>query len=216
MQTISIKQWNNLFIYCGISAFTSYFLAAFAPLPDKVSLLFALSFGPFLMLSSIGLFFVLLALKDSISLRIAVIFNIVATSLLTLMLVVQLTAYEFHKMYMGVDRGNVSDEHLKWIFKEVNSIQLGIDVTWDIFISLGTFFFAFVLFSQPLVNKAISILGMVFSVLLLVFNLTYFPVPPDEAGSIDFGPFVAIWYLALIFWFIFKRNEIHSMGCHSN
>jgi hypothetical protein len=208
MQTISIKQWNRLTIYCGLSAFISYFLAAFAPFPDKISLLLAFAFGPLFMLSSVGLYFVLKQWKDSINLRIAVLFNTVATAMLTMMLVVQLTSQEFHQQYKMANRGSVSEEQLKWMFKEVSSVQLGMDLAWDIFISIGTFFFALVMFNHPKMNKVISILGMVFSVLLLGFNLTYFPEPPGEIGSIDFGPFVAIWYIVLMVWLAIKRKAI--------
>lgn len=210
MQNISIKQWYRLAVYCGISAFLSYFLAAFAPFPDKVSLLLAFAFGPLFMLSSVGLFFVLKHWKDSIILRIAALFNTVATAIVTMMLVVQLTGQEFHRQFKAADRGGVSEEQLQWIFKEVNSVQLGMDLAWDIFISIGTFFFALVMFNHPKMNKIISTLGLVFSVLLLGFNLTYFPEPPAEVGSIDFGPFVAIWYLLLMVWLIIKNKAINS------
>ena len=210
MQTISIKQWHRLTVYCGGSAFISYFLAAFAPFPDTLSLLLAFAFGPLFMLCSVGLYNVLKHWKDSINLRIAVLFNIVATAILTMMLVVQLTGQAFHRQFSEADRGSVSEEQLRWIFKEVNSIQLGMDLAWDIFISLGTFFFSLVMFNQPKMNKVISLFGMVFSVLLLVFNLAYFPSPPGESGSIDFGPFVAMWYLVLLVWLAVKNKTIAS------
>lgn len=210
MQPISNKQWHRLAVYCGITAFLSYFLAAFAPLPEKLSLLLAFAFGPLFMLSSIGLFFVLKYWKDSIKLRIAALFNTVAAAIVTLMLVVQLTSHEFHNQHKMADRGRVSEEQLKWIFKEVNSVQLGMDLAWDIFISIGTFFFALVMFNHPKMNKIISVFGMLFSVLLIGFNLTYFPEPPSEAGSIDFGPFVAIWYLILMGWLAIKHKSINS------
>lgn len=212
MQTISIKQWHRLAVYCGISAFFSYFLAAFAPFPDKASLLLAFAFGPLFMLSSVGLFFVLKYWKDSINLRIAALFNIVATAMLTMMLVVQLTGQEFHQQYKVADRGSVSEEQLKWMFKEVNSVQLGMDLAWDIFISIGTFFFALAMFNHPKMSKVISILGLVFPVLLLGFNLAHFPEPPGEVGSIDFGPFVAIWYIVLMVWLLVKSKTIYSEG----
>ena len=162
------------------------------------------------MLSSVGLFYSLKRWKDSINLRIAVLFNTVATAMLTMMIVVQLTSQEFHQQYKAADRGSVSEEQLKWIFKEVNSVQLGMDLAWDIFISIGTFFFALVMLNHPKMNKVLIILGLIFSVLLLGFNLTYFPDPPGEVGSIDFGPFVAIWYLVLMVWLTIKHNTINS------
>lgn len=216
METISVKQWHRLAIYCGIAAFLSYFLAAFAPFPDMVALLLAFAFGPLFMLSSLGLFYLLKPWKDSINLRIAVLFNIVATAMLTMMLVVQLAGQEFHWQYKASDRGSVSEEQLKWMYKEVNSVQLGMDIAWDIFISLGTFFLGWVMLNHPKTNRIIGILGMLFSVLLLGFNLTYFPSPPVEVGSIDFGPFVALWYLVLMGWLAIKHKRFNGVEALGN
>jgi len=33
--------------------------------------------------------------------------------------------------------------------------------------------------------------------LLLAFNLWYFPTPPASAESIDWGPFVAVWFVVI-------------------
>lgn len=210
MQTIPIQQWHRLAVICGLSAFGSYFLAAFAPLPESISIILAFAFGPLFMLSSVGLFYTLKQWKDSINLRIAALFNIVATAMVTMMLVVQLTSQDFHQQFKLADRGTVSEEQLRWIFREVNAVQLGMDIAWDIFISVGTFMFAWVMFKHPAINKVISILGMTFAALLLGYNLTYFPEPPVEAGSIDFGPFVALWYIALFVWLIIKRTSFRN------
>ncbi len=210
MQSVSVKQWYKLNIYCGFSAFASYSLAAFVPLPDKIAIILAFAFGPLFMLSSVGLYYVLRNLKDSINLRIGVLFNVVATAMLTMMLVVQLTIQEFHQRFKVSLNDSISQEQLKWIFKEVNSVQLGMDVAWDIFISSGTFFFALAMFQIRQLNKIISAIGLVLSFLLLSYNLAYFPEPPSEAGSIDFGPFVSIWYLTLMVWLIIRRKSVVS------
>lgn len=210
MQTIPSKKWLSLTIYCGLSAFLSYFLAAFAPFHEKISVLLAFAFGPLFMLASVGLYFILRQWRDSINLRIAVLFNIVATAMLTMMLTVQLTIQAYHQQFKAADRGSVSDEQLKWIYQEVNSVQLGMDLAWDIFISIGTFFFAIVMYKHPKIHKILSVLGMVFALLLLGFNLAYFPEPPGEAGSVDFGPFVAIWYLALMVWMLINKKTVNA------
>jgi hypothetical protein len=210
MNSISVKQWKNLTISCGLFAFASYFLAAFAPLIDNIVVILAFAFGPLFMLSSLGLYYILRNLRDTIILRIAILFNIVATAMVTMMLVVQLTLQEFHRRFKGSNDLGVSHEQLKWIFKEVNAVQLGMDLSWDIFISLGTFFFSLAMFRIPQMNKIISTLGMIFSFLLLTFNIIFFPEPPTEGGSIDFGPFVAIWYITLFGWLLAKKKSFVS------
>jgi hypothetical protein len=86
------------------------------------------------------------------------------------------------------------------------------DVTWDIFISAGTFLLALSVYDHPVFRKIFSITGMLVSLALFGFNMYYFPQPPSEAGSIDFGPFVSIWYLALIIVTLVKRAKLISLA----
>lgn len=210
MNSISNKHWKNLTIYCGFGAHVSYFLAAFAPLIDTIAIILAFAFGPFFMLSSLGLYYFLKKFNDTIILRIAILSNIVATAMVTMMLVVQQTLQEFHQRFKNSEDLGVSQEQLKWIFKEVNAVQLGIDLCWDIYISMGTFFFSLSMLKIPRMNKIISTLGMLFSFLLLTYNIIFFPEPPSEVGSIDFGPFVAIWYIFLFGWLLMNKKMVVS------
>jgi len=182
-------------------------LAAFAPLPEKIGLLLAFTFGPFFMMASYGTFHIIRHWKNSIVLQVGVLFNIVGTALVTLMLVVQQTSFAFHEEFKTQDRGSVTDEQLKWIFQEVNAIQLGIDLTWDIFISTGTILFSIAMWGHPVFGKIFSISGIAVGLLLLSFNMAYFPEPPGEAGSIDFGPLTALWYMVLTFWILVRRKK---------
>ncbi|NJO32782.1 MAG: hypothetical protein HC869_06200 [Rhodospirillales bacterium] len=135
------------------------------------------------------MFYIIRQWKDSLALRSGALFNITATGFVTMMLVVQQTIFSFHTKFKAEKHEGVSDEQLRWMFREVNSVQLGIDLAWDIFISAGTFLFALGFWGHPVLNKILSIAGMLVALLLLAFNLAYFPVPPAEAGSVDFGPF---------------------------
>lgn len=204
---ISPASWFNLALWSGLSAFACYLAAAFVPLPGPVSLLLAFAFGPLFMLASLGLYHIIGLWKDSVILRVALLFNTVAAALVTLMLVVQQTVFAFHQRFLAADPGSSAGERLLWAFKEVNSVQLGIDIAWDIFGALGTACFAVALWGHPLFGRAFAIGGVLASTVLLAFNLAYFPVPPGEAGSIDFGPLVALWYIALTGWLGIKRSS---------
>ena len=204
---ITLRSWLEFTIFNGLAAVISYVMAAFVPLPEIISLLLAFAFGPFFLLASLGLYHIIRSWKVSITLIAGTLFNIIGTALVTLMLVVQQTSFAFHDQYKTENRGTVTDEQLKWIFREVNSTQLGIDLAWDIFISAGTIFFALSMWNHPVYRKGFSITGILVSVLLFSFNMASFPVPPSEAGSIDFGPFVALWYLTLTLWTWVKRKK---------
>jgi hypothetical protein len=209
---VPTTSWLRFTILSGIAAMVSYAAAAFVPLPEKISLLLAFAFGPFFMLASLGYFHIIRAWKDSIALQVGVLFNIVGTSLVTLMLVVQQTSFTFHDRFK-TERGDAfSETQLSWVFKEVNAVQLGIDLAWDLFISAGTVFLAIGMWNHPVYRKVFPLTGILVAVLLFSFNMAYFPVPPSEAGSVDFGPFVALWYLALTIWTWIHRAKISSLA----
>lgn len=206
--SIPISTWVTFMIITSFAAFAFYLAAAFLTLPDKISLVLAFIFGPLFMLSSLGLFQIIRQWKDSLVLRSGVLFNITATGFVTMMLVVQQTIFAFHDKFKAQPHEGVSDEQLMWMFREVNSVQLGIDLAWDIFISLGTFLFALSFWGHPVLKKILSASGMIVAALLLVFNLAFFPEPPGEVGAIDFGPFVALWYLILTIWILVGKKKI--------
>ena len=205
---IPLKSWIRFAVICGFAAMVSYSLAIFAPLPEKASLILAFAFGPFFMLGSLGLYRIGQFWKNSLSLQVGALFNIVGTAFATMMLVVQQTVFSFHDQFKNADRGTVTAEQLKWIFREVNSVQLGMDLAWDVFISAGTFCLALGYWGHPVMGKVIPAIGMLVGVLLLGFNMASFPVPPGEAGSIDFGPLVALWYLVVTIWILIKRKKL--------
>ena len=209
---VGIRAWLNFAIATGLAAVLSYTGAIFIPFPETISLTLAFLFGPFFMASSLALFYLLKDYSDTIALRMGALFNIAGTAMVTLMLVVQQTSFAFHDSFKAEDRGSVSDEQLQWIFREVNAIQLGIDLTWDIFISIGTFCFAVAMWKHPVFGKAISLLGALLAILLLAFNMAYFPTPPADAGSIDLGPFVASWYTLITCWSLARRKKFLELS----
>lgn len=194
---IPATSWSSLTRWAGLGAFASYLAAAFVPLPEPVTLFLAFAFGPLFMVASLGLYRLLKLWKPTILVEIGFLFNVVATALVTLMLSVQQTSFAFHERFKVADRGAVTDEQLRWIFKEVNAVLLGTDIAWDVFISLGTLCLAAAMWKHPVFGRILPAAGVVVAMLLLGFNLVWFPEPPADAGSIDFGPAVALWYIAL-------------------
>jgi hypothetical protein len=210
--SIPITSWSLLTRWCGLGAFACYFGAAFLPLPEQLGLLLAFLFGPLFMLASLGLYRIVKAWKDSLWLQAGFLFNVAGTALVTLMLAVQQTSFAFHDQYKSADRGSVTDEQLRWIFKEVNAVQLGIDIAWDVFISLGTLCLAMALWRHPVFGRGLTVAGVLVALLLLTFNMVWFPEPPADAGSIDFGPLVALWYMALAVWLRVRRGRFVESG----
>jgi hypothetical protein len=69
------------------------------------------------------------------------------------------------------------------------------DVAWDVLISAAVILFGIGMLSHERFGRIFGSAGIILGALLLVFNLWYFPSPPAAAGSIDWGPAVALWLL---------------------
>ncbi len=76
------------------------------------------------------------------------------------------------------------------------AIWLGLDVAWDVFGAVGTLLLGFALWGHRRF-RLLALTGIVAAALLLALNLATFPIPPAEAGWVDVGPLVALWYVAL-------------------
>ena len=74
---------------------------------------------------------------------------------------------------------------------------LGLDVAWDAYIGVGTALFGFSMLRHPRFGWMFGVSGIAIALVLLCFNLYMFPAPPANAGLIDLGPLVGVWYLAV-------------------
>jgi len=190
------KAWIRIGIYAGLAVSVVYPLMIFAPLPNKLTVVLASLFGPLLLVASLGLYFFLKAHRKTVTGQLAVISNIIASAMVSLMLIVQLSVnLSMDKLIDSAGEG-ISEATKKWIWQVVDKVQLGMDVSWDIFIAIGTILFGVTMMKHPRFGKIFGSLGFLIGNFLLVFNLSTFPTPPGDAGLIDFGPAVGLWYLA--------------------
>lgn len=184
-----IKKWIKLGIISGLLVSLIYPALIFISMPELVQTFLVMIFGPLLGLASTGLYFFISLHKKNISSSIAFISNIIAGVLITTMLLIQ--------MAIRSSKPESLDISNEWIWKSINQVHLGLDVAWDVYISLGTFLFAISIFNHPKCGKVLSVIGIIISILLISFNAISFPKPPSNAGLIDMGPFIGLWYLAL-------------------
>ena len=201
-------QWIKLGVVCGILTTLIYPLLILVKMPIIITALLAAAMGLLLSLASIGLYQMLRLHRKTVKLQIAVLFNIIAGVLLNLMFMVQLTVREFMKGYIDQATNEYAQETYEMIWKSVDKVQLGMDLSWDVYLSVGTFLFALSMLTHPRFGKIFGWLGMSFALLLLYFNFISFPVPPGEAGLIDFGPAIGLWYLAVAIRILFSLKWV--------
>ncbi len=188
-------QWIKLGGICGLAAVVVYALMVFVPLPDAVGTALAASFGPLFSLASYGLYRLMVLNRNSVSLQIAPVSNAIAGALVTAMLLVQLSV-------RTGGRGSLED----FLWTKFRRVDLGLDVAWDVYGALGTFLFAWDMLHHPRFGRVFGILGLVLAVGLAVLNLATFPTPPANAGLMDLGPLVALWYVAVSIQMLRSRN----------
>lgn len=175
-------RWIKAGIVAGFAASVIYPLLLFAPLPLATIAALAAFFGPAIGIGSLGLRALLQVPGRSVAATLGAIHNVLAGTLFCAMALVQLAVKQHVPETSEVNR--------------LVGIWLGLDVAWDIYIGLGTIFFAWAMLGHPRFRWPFAVPGLVVGLLVLVLNLLPFPTPPAEAGSVDVGPFVGLWYLA--------------------
>lgn len=194
--TLSLT-WIKLGAIAGILACVIYPLMIAVEMPRLLTVACAAAFGPLLSLASVGLYHLLKLHEKTVTAQIAAGANIIAGSIVNMMLVVQLAISYSMKEYVKNAADAATKSTLELIWKAVDKVQLALDVSWDIFISIGTLLFAVNMLKHPRFGKILGSIGALLAVLLLGFNLYTFPIPPANANLIDFGPFVGLWYLVV-------------------
>lgn len=100
---------------------------------------------------------------------------------------------------------------LKASFIGVNRVQLGLDVAFDIFVTISWILFGLNIAKSPRFSKILGYIGCLLALGLLTLNLYTFPNPPADSGLFDLGPFLALWIFVVYIWFaivLFKQKKI--------
>ena len=186
-----IRQWAITSIITGLGAVISYTLLSILSGPYFALVILASSFGPLLAAASLGLYHVLAESGNPVVLQLAALFNILGAVIFTMMLLVQL-AIGYQMQSLGKEAQNLTTLRTSLI-----GVQLGMDVAWDIFISLGTLLFAISMLRDARFGWILGIAGILIAIALLILNLLTFPTPPAAKNLVDLGPLVGIWYLVV-------------------
>ena len=187
----TIRQWAIMSIITGIGAVITYTLLTVLSSPYIALVILASAFGPLLAAASLGLYHVLAESGNPVLLQLAVLFNVLGAGIFTMMLLVQL-AIGYQIQSLGEE-----SQDLTTLRTSLVGVQLGMDVAWDIFISLGTLLFAIGMLKDARFGLTLGIAGILIAAALLILNIWTFPTPPAAKNLIDLGPFVGLWYLVV-------------------
>jgi len=176
-------------------------------LPDRLTLILAFAIGPVAIFGVLEIYRELAATPLATQVRLGTVFLIIAFALLNLMLVVQQSIFIPYQEAMAATTDDAVRESMRHVFRGVNQVQLGIDVSFDIFYSLGLILVSIALTRTTRFGKFLGIFGVLTAGALLILNMATFPMPPSEAGLVDLGPLTGVWWLVLILGGITGRRR---------
>ena len=197
----------------GIFSIILYISAILPVLPDAIARMFAFTFPLLWIISYMGLYHFLKNQNHTASLEIAYIFGIIGGALACTLLVVQQANIMWHEVAMIMASTEEAKALLKATFRGANRVQAGLDVAFDIFITISWILFGINIANSPSFNKVIGWTGTLIALTLLTLNLTTFPNGPSEAGLVDLGPLLGLWALIFYSWFtiiLFKKKNINN------
>lgn len=173
--------WARVTALSGITGVLAYvaLLAADRPGSSAVVLAFVFAFG--ITVSSLGLYHVLGGSSGSRMALLGVVANIVAAAQLLAMTMVQLSV-----------KAVAAEPEVV-----IRAIWGGLDVAWDLYVGTGTILFALCMFRCRGLGAWLGTPGLLIGGLLLILNIVTFPKPPVDAGLVDVGPLLGLWYLAV-------------------
>ena len=206
----SINNIEKIGAIAGIISIIFYIsAAAFSFLPDSISRLFGFSFPLLWIISFMGLYRFLRKESNTPSLEIAYIFGIIGATIACSLIVVQQANFMWHHEAMASESTEEAKALLKAAFRGANRVQAGLDVVFDIFITISWILFGLNIAKSQNFNKILGWTGSLIALALLVVNLYSFPNAPAESGLFDLGPFLGLWALIFYIWFtiiVFKKK----------
>jgi hypothetical protein len=186
--------WAQLGFAFGVMAMVAYAVLSAVPLSPQLQAVAVSIFGPGIAVASAGLYEILRLYRSTVGLRIGLVANIAAAITVTMMLFAQIAFKRWLELEFPSGSAASSSSPA---YQAANGLQLGLDVVWDLFLAIGTLLFAVAMWTHPRFGRVFAITGGVLALLLLTLNLGTFPEPPEEAGLVDVGPVVGLWYLAV-------------------
>lgn len=165
---------------------------------NKLLLILAFAIGPAAIVGVLAISERLASGRASTKLRVGTVFLVIAFALLNLMLVVQQTIFLQYRQFRQDAADEAVRESLRLVFEGVNLVQLGIDVSFDIFYCVGLILIAAVMYGHRDFGRFLGVFGILAAAALLIANLAAFPYLPTEIGLIDLGPVTGLWWLAVI------------------
>jgi len=187
------RQWVVFGLIAGLLGDAAYVaslvIAGVSPEPSYVAFLLGAALGPGVSLGFVGLYYFISQHRNSPMLQAATLFGVSAGVIVNAMLVVQ------SALALGFEQS--TKEALGQSWDVVWMIQQGLDVSWDIYLTLGMLLLGVAMWRHPRLGPVFGAITVLIGGSLLTLNLATFPSPPASAGMVDLGPLSGAWFAVL-------------------
>ena len=195
---MSNDKQSGLFIWGGASgvAGTLCYIAAVAlPLNVTGSFILVIAWPILSIIFLYSLFSFINEHKRRAANTLAFIFACLAFTLLAAMVSAQLAVNAGTEEF--ISKSPASEQERKMIQQSIRLVDNGIDVAWDMFIGAALIFLAFALKNHPAFGVWWAVPCGVLALLLIVFNASTFPWPPNTKNLFDVGPAIGLYIIFL-------------------
>lgn len=187
----AVVRWVRVGAMAGLLAVAIYSTFFFVPWSAQAGVVVASLFGILLAVGCTGLRVFLTLERRSVAADVAGGLGILAGLAVMLMLIVQLA---IRNPAVGATLEGAPQLALAG---GLDRVHFGLDVVWDILIAGATLLFAVRAWRHPRLGPWFAVPGVAVAVALVATNLVTFPFPPAAAGSVDVGPAIGLWYVAV-------------------
>lgn len=202
-------RWILVAVVAGALGLTCYFgSVVLKPFPWSVGRILFFAIGPLTVVSVVGLYNALERFVARVPLLLGCVLTGISGVIVNLMAVVQDMQFTYFARQIRAAPTEAVEASLERMLWGVNVVQSGFDVSWDIFISLGTILLALAVRRRPLFGPVIAGLGVLAALAALSLNMIAYPTSPAEAGLIDLGPAVGAWYGLLLVRLFLARDRL--------
>lgn len=202
-------------VICGIAAGLMYPIRAFVPLPDFLVYALFMFFGPVYMVGILGLFPFLAKENLKVIWVIGTLFGVISGVVSMMFAVVQLENLIYIRSFIDQAASSELKESWQHILQGVFTVQNGLNYVSDFFLDSCILLFAIGMWRHPKFGPFFTITGVLAGGSHLVLKAFTFPYPPSEAGLIDAGPAVSVWFSLVVIQVIRNLSWTRPVG-HSS
>lgn len=191
------RTWIRVGAFAGLIGTLAYFIVILTPAPLIVQVLLVTVWGLCISVGAPGLYYLLSLNRKTVSLQIGVASSAVAGVIALTMLIVQMSVNTAVVSMIEAPPEGASEATVRAAWSVVDHVQLGLDIVWDVYLCLSALLIAWNMRRHPRFGLFFSATGILIAGALFAFNMATFPVPPANAGSIDLGPLIGLWFLVV-------------------